>query len=78
MNRKGQGIPVLQVLFGLLIFLILWMSFFANWLQDWANRGIEQNHLTGLEAFFLAYINVWVFCGIILAVLATIYLGDQQ
>lgn len=78
MNRKAQGIPVLGVLFSLLTFLILWMSFFAGWLQDWANRGIELNHLTGLEAFFLAYINVWVFCGIILAALVTIYLGDQQ
>lgn len=77
MSRRGQ-IPVLGVMFSLLVFLVLWAMFFAQWLQAEANRAITINNFTGLEAFFLAYINFWVFCGVILGTLVFIYYGGGQ
>lgn len=77
MTRRGQ-IPVLGVLFGLLVFLILWAMFFAGYLQTVANQMIIDQGLTGLEAFLLAYINLWVFCGIIFGTLVFMYYGGGQ
>lgn len=78
MNRRGQGIPVLGVLFGLLVFLILYAMFFAGWLQEIATQAVVDNGMTGLEAFLMSYINVWVFIGVILGTLVFLYYGGGQ
>jgi hypothetical protein len=75
MNKRGQGIPVLGVIFGLVVFVILWFMFFAQQVSYWCTATITQNNLTGLEAFFLAYMNVWIFCGVIFGTLAFLYYG---
>jgi len=74
MNRKGQ---FMSLLFGLLVFIILWVMFFAEWLSSWGAAYIVQHSATGLEAFLMANMNLWVFIGIILGTLSTIYFGGQ-
>jgi hypothetical protein len=66
---------VLGVAFALVVFVILWAMFFAGWIQDVANRAIVDMGLTGLEAALLAYINLWIFCGVILGTLTFLYFG---
>jgi len=74
-NRKGQAIPVLGIIFALLIFIVLWFMFFGEQISYWSNSMIEQNDLTGVEAFLMAYMNLWVLIGSILGVLAAMYFG---
>ena len=76
-NRKGQ-LAVMGVLFGLLIFVILWAMFFSEQITYWSNGMIEQNNLTGIEAFFMSYMNLWVLIGAILGTLAAMYFGGEQ
>ena len=75
MNKKGQ---VMSIVFGLIVFIILWAMFFAKWLNDWAEQFIVSSSLTGLEAFFVSYINVWVFAGVIIGVVSVLYFGGNQ
>ena len=74
MNKKAQ-LPILSIFFGLVVFIILWAMFFGNWLNEWANFMIVNNSLTGLEAFLIAYINVWVFLGVIISIVVSVYFG---
>lgn len=76
MNRRAQSvIPVLSVMFGLLVFVILWALFFGSWLSEVANEMIVTNGLTGIEAFLMSYINVWVFVGVVFGTLVFLYYG---
>lgn len=77
MNSKGQ-IGLISLVFSLIIFLILWGLFLGKWLSEWGRKAIIDNSLTGLEAFFMANLNLWVFLGIIIGVLAWVYIGGGQ
>ena len=76
MNNKGQ-LPFISLLFSLLVFFIFWIMFFAKWLSDWGEALIVSQSLTGLSAFLVANMNVWVFIGIILGVLGSVYFGGR-
>ena len=75
MNKKGQ---ILGVLFSLLVFIILWAMFFAKWLADWGETYIIMHSATGLEAFFMANMNLWVLGGLILGVVTTLFVGGRS
>ena len=75
MNRRAQGLGILNLIFGLLVFFILWALFFAQWLTFWGQNYITVNSLTGIEAFLAANLNLWVLCGVIFGTLAIIYFG---
>lgn len=75
MNNKGQ---VMSILFSLLVFLILWGMFFAKWIADWGQTFIEDQALDGLSAFLVANMNIWVFAGVIIGVVTTIYVGGRS
>ena len=77
MNNKGQ-LGALSVIFGLIVFFILWAMFFAEWVSEWAQQMITDNSLVGIEAFLIANINLWIAIGVILGVLAFIYFGGGQ
>ena len=75
MNRKGQ---MMSLLFALLVFIILWAMFFGKWLSDWGQRFIAEQSLTGLQAFLVANMNIWVLAGLIIGVITTIYVGGSN
>lgn len=75
MNRKGQ---MMSLLFALLVFFILWAMFFGSWINDWAQRFIVEQSLTGLSAFFIANMNIWILAGLIIGVITTLYVGGSQ
>lgn len=73
-NSKGQ-LAILGIIFALLIFVVLWAMFFSEQITYWSNDTIERNDLTGAEAFFMSYMNLWVFIGVVLGTLAAMYFG---
>lgn len=75
MNKKGQ---MMSILFSLLVFIILWAMFFGKWLADWGQRYIIQHSATGLEAFLMANMNLWVLAGLIIGVVTTLYYGGSS
>jgi hypothetical protein len=72
MNRRAQ-IPVLGLLLGLLVFIVVWALWAGEALSYWGQQAIEINHLTGMEAFFWAYLNLWVLIGVVIGTLVFMY-----
>ena len=77
MNSKGQ-VGIITFLFSMLVFIILYAMFFASWLNDWGQRAITMNNLTGFEAFFYANINTLVIIVMILSIIGYMYIGARQ
>lgn len=74
MNKKGQ-FAVLGIVFSLIIFLILFVLFFAGWVNTWAQQMIALNSLTGIEAFLVANMNLWIVLGTLIGAIITLYFG---
>jgi len=70
-NKKGQ---ILGYILSLIIFIIVWSLFLAKWINDTVAYYIVQNNLTGIEAFLLANLNLWIMIFIfIVLVLLTVF-----
>lgn len=75
MNRKGQ-LGVLWAIVNLIIFVILWALFLGSWVNTWSNNMIVNNGLVGVEAFLIAYLNLWIWCGVMIGMLIIGYFGS--
>jgi len=75
MNNKGQ---MLSILFSLFIFIIFWVMFFGSWVTTWTQNWINNSSLTGLEAFLVSAMNIWILAGVIIGVIAALYVGGGQ
>ena len=75
-SNKGQ-LGILSVVFGLIMFIILWSLWLGGWLAQAGADLVLNNGLTGIEAFLASNLNLWVFVGLILGVLATVYIGGR-
>jgi hypothetical protein len=74
MKQKAQ---ILRFTIILIFFVILWALVFSPIIGTWANAGIAQNNLTGLEAFFYGNINLFIFIGLVVAMIAVgVYLSS--
>lgn len=76
-TKKGQT-GILSVILGLIIFFTLWGMFFAEWLSYWAQDMVTVNNLSGVEAFLISNINLWVFLGVCLGVIGVMYFGGGE
>lgn len=65
MNKKAQFQPI-GIFFQVLIGMFFWVSGFAQSINYWTQASITANGLTGLTAFLLAYMNLWVLLGLML------------
>jgi len=70
-DKKGYGI--IGYFFLVVVFVILWFIWIGGWLAEVGETAIEENALTGIEAFFYANLNVWVFMGLILGTIGFLY-----
>ena len=77
MRKKGQ-LAVLSVIFALIVFIVLWVLFFASWVNTWAQQAIVANELVGIEAFLLANMNLWIGLGVVIGVVAFMYFGGGR
>ena len=69
---------ILSVIFGLIVFAVLWALFFGAWANTWAQQAITVNSLTGIEAFLLANINLWIGVGVLIGAVSALYFGGGQ
>ena len=76
-GKKGQ-LAILGVIFGLMIFTFLWVMFFAGWINTWAQQMITANSLTGIEAFLMANMNLWIGIGVLIGVVTALYFGGNN
>lgn len=77
LGKKGQ-VAILAVVFGLLVFVILWAMFFGAWVNTWSQQMITVNSLTGIEAFLVANMNLWIGFGVMLGSIGAIYFGGGR
>jgi len=76
MNKKGFVGPI-GAIFLFLLFIVLWLMFLAEWLNEIGAMIIATNSLVGLEAFFYSNLNLMVFIIMILGMLAFMYFGGE-
>lgn len=65
MKKKAQFQAIgifIQVVFG----IFFWVSGFASEITYWTQQAIINNSLSGLTAFGLAYMNLWIFLAFML------------
>lgn len=74
MNKKAQVGPIGVILL-LLIFIINWAIWLGKVIADWGATIVEEQGLTGVEAFFFANMNLVIFFCLILGTMAYIYYG---
>ena len=77
MTLKGQ-IGLVSLVFALIMFFLLWGLYLGKWLAEWGRDAITRNSLTGIEAFLLANLNLWVVIGLMIGVMAWVYIGGGQ
>ena len=75
MNKKAQAGPI-GFVFLLLVFILMWFMWIGSWIADVGQQAIIDGSLTGLEAFFYANLNVWVWLGLILGTMGYMYYGS--
>ena len=73
MNKKGVGIIGAIMLF--IVFLIMYFVWLGKFLGEIGNALIVENGITGIEAFFLANLNLTVFVIMILGMMGFAYFG---
>lgn len=76
MNKKAQGGPI-AFAFLMLVFLFMWFMWIGSWIKDVGQQAIIDGSLTGVEAFFYANLNVWVWLGLILGGIGYSYWSAQ-
>lgn len=74
MNRRAQFtfIPWLLMLG---VFIAFWAVALAPVINDVTQEQITAQGMTGLEAFFLGGLNIWILFSLILGVVVVIYFG---
>jgi len=76
MKKKAVG-PI-GAIFLFLIFLIMWFVWLGAWINEAGQIAIQESGATGIEAFFYANLNFFIFVIMLLAIMGWIYLGGEQ
>ena len=77
MNKDAQ-IGLIGLVFSVIIFFLLWALYLGKWLSDIGQTMITNNNLTGLEAFLVGNLNLFVVFGVLVGVLAWVYIGGSR
>lgn len=72
-GKKGQGF--ISIIFFTLIFIIVWVLFFAEQLAFWGHQAVLLNGLTGVEALFYNNVNMIVLFVLMIFILGLGYFG---
>jgi hypothetical protein len=67
MNRKGQ-LGILSVIFGFFIFILIWAVAGGKLLKEHGENAVLEHGYTGIIAFILTNMNLFVFIGLILGI----------
>lgn len=77
MNRKGQAGPLAMILM-FILFVILWALWLGSFIQEWGARMVADNGLSGVEAFLVSNLNLWIFFGLIISIAWATYSGGGR
>lgn len=69
MNRKAQT-GIISYFFLVIVFVIIWALWLGRYLNESGRQAITDLGLTGIEAFLIANINLFIFIGLVISVLA--------
>ena len=75
MHKKGQT-GILSFLFGLIIFIIIWAVWLGAEIQSWSNAAVDAGTVTGVEAFLITNINLWIGIFLLVVIGLVTYLGS--
>lgn len=75
--RKGQT-GILGLIAALVMFVLLWALWLGEWLAEAGQDFIVNNGLTGIEAFLIANLNLWVFCGLCVGIIFAVGVGASR
>ena len=67
MNKSGQ-LQVISIFVQVVLGILFWATGFAGLINEFSMNAITTNNLTGLVAFFIAYMNLWIFLGFMLLI----------
>lgn len=76
LNHKAQ-IWQVTALFGIFVFVVLWFGGLGGFLGELGQSVIATNNMTGIEAFFVANLNIWIFICIVLSLIVISIIGGQ-
>jgi hypothetical protein len=76
MNKKATG--MIGGIFLFMMFLIVWFLVLASWINEIGQNMIDTNGLTGFYAFFYANLNLWIFIGVVIAMISWGALSNAQ
>ena len=74
MNKKGQIFGTIVMLLGFFMFYFL---FGYSWLTSVSMNMIEVHSLTGIEAFIMANMNIWVMLVVLMSSMLIVFFGGQ-
>lgn len=79
MNKKAQ-FGTIAIFFEVLLAMFFLGSGFAEQITYWTQLSIVNNGLTGLTAFLLAYMNLWIVLGLmmVVSISSSILQGNNQ
>jgi hypothetical protein len=77
-NKNGQ-MNILSFVAGLIIFVLIWAIWLGKFIAEWCHNAIVEFGYTGIIAFGLAYMNLWIFLMLLIVVAFAYYLfGGSQ
>lgn len=77
-NKRGQ-MNIIAFVFGLLTFFLIWGIWLGKFIAEWCHNAVIENGYTGIEAFGLEYMNLWIFLMILIVIAFVYYLsGGNQ
>ena len=71
-NKRGQIVAFLIVV---IMFIAMWALFLGKFLSYVGHTAVEQNNITGIEAFVLSNLNLFVFIGLVHGLIAYGFFG---
>lgn len=74
-NKKSQIVAFLVIV---VMFIIIWALVLGKFLSYAGQVAVESNSLTGVEAFVLLNLNLFVFIGLVIGLLAYGFFGGNQ
>ena len=72
-NSKGQ-MGMLKWIAGLIVFVLIWGIWLGKFINDWARDSIAVHGYTGADAFFLSYLNLWIFLLLLISIAFAYYM----
>jgi hypothetical protein len=76
-NKKAQ-LGIVSLIIGLVMFLLIWFIWLSKFINECGQAAIDNNGLTGLEAFFFSNLNLVIALCLFLALFAWATFGGQQ